>query len=44
MRVMLRLINHQKLEFAIIQELLTDIKDIRKEVKQLVNHKLDNKK
>jgi hypothetical protein len=44
MRVMLRLINHQKIEFAIIQELLTDIKIIRNEVKQLVDQELDNKK
>lgn len=44
MRVMLRLINHQKMEFAIITELLTDIKSIRKEVKQLADQELDRKK
>ena len=41
MRVMLRLINHQKIEFSIIAELLSDIKEIRKEVRQLSNQNLD---
>jgi ABC-type proline/glycine betaine transport system permease subunit len=44
MRVMLRLINHQKIEFSIISELLTDIREIRKEVRQLGAQELDNKK
>lgn len=41
MRVMLRLINHQKIEFSIIAELLSDIKEIRKEVRQLSNQNVD---
>lgn len=44
MRVMLRLINHQKIEFAIITELLDDIQVIRKEVRRLADQELDNKK
>ena len=44
MRVMLRLLHHQKMEFHIITELVTEVKEIRGEVKQLANHELDNKK
>jgi len=44
MRVMLRLINHQKIEFAIITELLDDIQIIRKEVRRLADQELDKKK
>lgn len=44
MRVMLRLINHQKIEFAIITELLEDIKKIRNDVRQLGNQEVDKQK
>jgi hypothetical protein len=44
MRVMLRLLHHQKMEFHIITELIVEIKDIKNEVKQLANQEVDNKK
>lgn len=43
-RVMLRLINHQKLEFAIIYELLSDIKELKAEIKNLGNQDVDKSK
>lgn len=44
MRVMLRLISHQKMEFAIIRELLFDIKELKTDLKQLSDQTIDNKK
>ena len=41
MRVMLRLIRHQKMEFHIINELVHDIKELKIEIRQLGTRKLD---
>lgn len=41
MRVMLRLIRHQKMEFHIISELVHDIKELKIEIRQLGTRKLD---
>lgn len=44
MRVMLRLLHHQKMEFHIITELIVEIKEIRNDVQHLGTHKVDKKK
>ena len=44
MRVMLRLIRHQKQEFNIIAELLDDVKALRVNIKQLGNQDVDRRK
>lgn len=41
MRVMLRLINHQKIEFTIIHELLADIRELKSDIKQMGNQNVD---
>lgn len=41
MRVMLRLVRHQKMEFHIISELIIDIKELKIEIRQLGTRKLD---
>lgn len=41
MRVVLRLLHHQKTEFHIISELVVELKEIRKDIKQLGNHNID---
>ena len=44
MRVMLRLIKHQQMEFAIIHELLFDIKGLKTDIKKLADQTLDKSK
>lgn len=44
MRVVLRLINHQKIEFQIIHELLYDIKDLKTEIRQMSTRNVDKSK
>lgn len=44
MRVMLRLINHQKEEFSIIAELINDVRQLRVSLKELSNQEVDKDK
>ena len=44
MRVVLRLINHQKIEFEIIHELLYDIRGLKNEIRQLGDRNVDKTK
>ena len=44
MRVIRKLLNHQRIEFGLIRELLIDVKEVKKEVSQLGAQELDRLK
>ena len=44
MRVVYKMLQHQKIEFNIIKELVADVKAVREEIINLANHKVDNDK
>ena len=44
MRVVNKMIGHQRIEMAIVRELVDDIREIKQEVKKLGNQDLDNSK
>jgi biotin transporter BioY len=44
MRMVSKMIGHQRIEMAIVQELVNDIREIKQEVKKLGNQDLDKSK
>lgn len=44
MKVVYKMLQHQKIEFGIIRELLVDIKEVKSEIKNLGNQYIDKSK
>jgi small-conductance mechanosensitive channel len=44
MRVVYKMLQHQKIEFTIIKELVSDIKEVKEEITKLGNQTIDKKK